>query len=669
MRLIVAEKPSLARAIADALPTPAVRREGYLEAGDTRVSWCLGHLLEQAPPENYDPRYKQWRLDDLPILPGRWQLVPRSQGRAQIAVLRKLIKQADDVVHAGDPDREGQLLVQEVLDHLGWKGPVSRLLVQDLNRPAVAKALGRLEDNRRYQPLFEAAEARSRADWLYGINLTRAWTLIGRQAGFDGLLSVGRVQTPVLGLVVRRDREIAAFEPKPFHLLWTDLAVAQGSLRAWWQPGENQPLDDQGRLVDPRPARALAERLPGASGTLEALEQKRKRQAAPLPYSLSALQVDAARRHGISAQRVLDGCQSLYERHQLVTYPRSDCRYLPRAHHALAERTLTSACRDDATLDGWVQNADFSQRSKAWDDAKVGAHHALAPTGRPADLSRLSQDEANLFRLIVRNLVAQFYPALETFETQATFVILEERFEARGREILVPGWKPLFTTRDDVPTLPTLTLGEAATVTEAAVEDRETRPPERFNDASLIKAMMNIARYVEDQAVRRTLRDTDGLGTEATRAGIIETLLTRGYLVRESRSLRATRTGHALIDSLPPAASRPERTALWEQRLSAIAENRDAAAPFLEALIADLRALLGQASAASLDQAIRASRQSEAPEAPPSRGRKAGGKRRASKTGATRTGTAKKRTNSQATDKRSSGTRSATTRRRPRKKS
>ncbi|WP_110687436.1 DNA topoisomerase III [Salinicola aestuarinus] len=682
MRLIVAEKPSLARAIADALPIPAVRREGYLEAGDTRVSWCLGHLLEQAPPESYDARYKQWRLDDLPILPGRWQLVPRRQGRTQIAVLRKLIKQADEVVHAGDPDREGQLLVQEVLDHLGWKGAVSRLLVQDLNRPAVAKALGQLEDNRRYQPLFEAAEARSRADWLYGINLTRAWTLIGRQAGFDGLLSVGRVQTPVLGLVVRRDREIAAFAPKSFHLLWVDLAVAQGALRAWWQPGERQPLDDQGRLIDPRPASALAERLPGASGTLETLEQKRKRQAAPLPYSLSALQVDAARRHGISAQRVLDGCQALYERHQLITYPRSDCRYLPRAHHALAERTLTTACQHDATLAEWVRRADFSLRSKAWDDAKVGAHHALSPTGRPADLSRLSQDEANLFRLITRNLVAQFYPALETFETQATFGILEERFEARGREILVPGWKPLFTTRDDVPTLPTLTRGEPATVTQAGVEDRETRPPERFNDASLIKAMMNIARYVEDPAVRRTLRDTDGLGTEATRAGIIETLLTRGYLVRESRSLRATRTGHALIDSLPPAASRPERTALWEQRLSAIAENRDAAAPFLEALVADLRALLGQASAASLDQAIRASRQSQAPEAPPARGKKSGGKRRgtsgrrsgSSTAGAKRSAASRsgddRSSGSRATSQKSSGAASTSTRRRsPRKKS
>ena len=639
MRLIVAEKPSLARAIADALPVKATRRDGYLEAGDTVVSWCLGHLLEQAPPERYDPRYKQWRLDDLPIIPQRWQLVPRSQARSQLSVLRKLIKSADSVVHAGDPDREGQLLVQEVLDHLGWRRETQRLLVQDLNRPAVVKALASLEDNRRYQPLHDAAEARSRADWLYGINLTRAWTLIGRQAGFDGLLSVGRVQTPVLGLVVRRDRDIAAFEPKPFYVLWVDLRVANGSLRAWWQPGEHHPLDgscfdgscfdEQGRLLDPRPAEALAQRLVGARGHLAELDQKRKRQAAPLPYSLSALQVDAARRHGLSAQRVLDVCQSLYERHQLITYPRSDCRYLPAAHHREAAKTLTSACHLDDPLRGWVEQANFGLRSKAWDDAKVGAHHALAPTGRPADMDSLNRDEANLFRLIARNVLAQFYPALETYETQAIFELLDERFKAQGREILEPGWKPLFTTRDDVPALPPLTRGEPATATDASSENRETRPPEPFTDASLIKAMMNIARYVEDPAVKRTLRESDGLGTEATRAGIIETLLTRGYLVRDRKAIKATRTGHALIDSLPSAATRPERTALWEQRLSAIADNQDAPAPFLEALISDLRALLGQADAGRLNQALKLAAQGSAPEAPAAKrgGRKTGASR------------------------------------------
>ncbi|AXY42683.1 DNA topoisomerase III [Halomonas sp. JS92-SW72] len=611
MRLIIAEKPSLARAIADALPGAPRKQEGAIAVGDTVVTWCLGHLLEQAPPDAYDPALKQWRLDSLPILPSRWKLTPRPKARGQLAVIRGLLKSAREVVHAGDPDREGQLLVQEVIEHLGWKGTVLRLLVSDLNRPAVQRALARLEDNARYQPLYRAAESRSRADWLYGINLTRAWTLTGRQAGHDGVLSVGRVQTPVLGLVVRRDAEIRDFTPHPFHVLWADLAVARGTLRAWWAPGEGQPLDDQGRLLERAPAAALADRLPGAEGRLTSLETQEKRQAAPLPYSLSALQVDAARRYGLSAKAVLDTCQALYERHQLITYPRSDCRYLPQEHFAAARTTLEGACRADDTLRQWLAGADFTRRSRAWNDKQVGAHHALAPTGRPMDPARLSATEANVFRLIARNVLAQFYPPLATREVKAEFQILGEAFRARGQEILEAGWKPLFTTRDEAPPLPALSEGEACRVVEAAVEDRETRPPEPFNDASLIKAMMNIARYVDDPAVRRTLREHDGLGTEATRAGIIETLVERGYLVRRAKALRATRLGSALIASLPEAASRPERTALWEQRLSAIAEAGADPAPFLGDLIRDLHGLLASADAGRLRQALTSARGEE----------------------------------------------------------
>ena len=611
MRLIIAEKPSLARAIADALPGAPRKQEGAIAVGDTVVTWCLGHLLEQAPPDAYDPALKQWRLDSLPILPSRWKLTPRPKARGQLAVIRGLLKSAREVVHAGDPDREGQLLVQEVIEHLGWKGPVLRLLVSDLNRPAVQRALARLEDNARYQPLYRAAESRSRADWLYGINLTRAWTLTGRQAGHDGVLSVGRVQTPVLGLVVRRDAEIRDFTPHPFHVLWADLAVDRGTLRAWWAPGEGQPLDDQGRLLERAPAAALAERLPGAEGRLTSLETQNKRQAAPLPYSLSALQVDAARRYGLSAKAVLDTCQALYERHQLITYPRSDCRYLPQEHFAAARATLEGACRADDTLRQWLAGADFTRRSRAWNDKQVGAHHALAPTGRPMDPARLSATEANVFRLIARNVLAQFYAPLSTREVKAEFMILGEAFRARGQEVLEAGWKPLFTTRDEAPPLPALSEGEACRVDEAAVEDRETRPPEPFNDASLIKAMMNIARYVDDPAVRRTLREHDGLGTEATRAGIIETLVERGYLVRRAKALRATRLGSALIASLPEAASRPERTALWEQRLSAIAEAGADPAPFLGDLIRDLHGLLASADAGRLRQALATARGEE----------------------------------------------------------
>lgn len=604
MRLIIAEKPSLARAIAEALPGSMHRQDGAITCGHTTVTWCLGHLLEQAPPDAYDPADKQWRLDRLPIVPKRWKLTPRPKARGQLAVIRKLLKQAKEVVHAGDPDREGQLLVQEVIEHLGYRGPVQRLLISDLNRPAVSRALTAITSNTAFQPLYRAAEARAQADWLYGINLTRAWTLTGRQAGFDGVLSIGRVQTPVLGLIVRRDNTIRDFVPYPFYPLWVDLKVAKGQLRAWWAPKEHQPLDEQGRLIERAPADALAARLPGASGQLTTLKQQEKRQNAPLPYSLSALQVDAARRFGLSAQAVLDTCQTLYERHRLITYPRSDCRYLPEAHFAGMGAVLNGACRQDATLRGWLEGADLTRRSKAWNDKKVGAHHALSPTGKTPDFNALSKQEGNVLRLIIRNVVAQFYPPLCTFEVKAEFTLLGEAFRASGQQVLDPGWKPLFTTREETPPLPPLTQGEPCHAQDAGVEVRETRPPEPFTDASLIKAMMNISRYVDDPEVRRTLRDTDGLGTEATRAGIIETLVKRGYLVRQQKALRATQIGSALIAALPSAVSTPERTALWEQRLRAIAEEQGDPDTFQHALLDDLQALLKQSDAGRLRQSL-----------------------------------------------------------------
>ena len=645
MRLIIAEKPSLARAIAEALPGRSSKRDGYIDAGDTRVTWCIGHLLEQAPPDDYDERFKRWSLDHLPIIPEQWKLKPRSQARGQLKTIREQLKLADEVVHAGDPDREGQLLVQEVLEHMRWRGPVKRLLISDMNRPAVSRALNKLDDNQRWQPLYEAALARQRADWLYGMNLTRAWTLTGRQAGHDGVLSVGRVQTPLLGLVVRRDEEIEAFEPRAFFPLWIEAGVVAGSFKAWWHApsspwlqrladkGTPLPLDDKGRLLDSRPAERLARHLATLTtlgdGHVESVEASDKSQPAPLPYSLSALQVDAARRFRLPAQKVLDTCQALYERHQLITYPRSDCRYLPREHHAGMANLMISACVSDRELERYSGGADFSLRSRAFNDSKVSAHHALAPTGREPDYARLSRDEANLYRMITRNVLAQFYPAYRYREVKVELRFAKEPFRASGRSVIDEGWKVLFqrtaeaseradkqdsdkkasdknAAADDKipPPLPALTEGEPACVLDCGIEEKETRPPEPFNDASLIQAMMNIARYVEDEAVRRTLRDVDGLGTEATRAGMLETLINRGYLVREGQAMRSTRIGRALIHALPPAVSRPERTAQWEQRLSLIHEQGDPAAPFLSELIVDLRALLADSSASRLSTAL-----------------------------------------------------------------
>lgn len=604
MQLIIAEKPSLGRAIAAALPGRFKQVEGALAGASITVSWCFGHLLEQAAPADYDIRFKRWRLDDLPVIPDHWKLVPRPKARAQLGILKKLIRRADEVIHAGDPDREGQLLVQETIEYLGFKGPVRRLLVSDMNPDAVRRAWQRLEDNEAFQSLYRAALARARADWLYGINLTRVWTLTGRQAGVDGVLSIGRVQTPLLGLIVRRDRLIEDFRPVDFYPLWADFDTEGGRLRAWWQPGEAHRLDEQGRLLDPVPASALAARLPGQCGQVSEVVQKEQRQGPPLPYSLSTLQIDAARRYRLPAQKVLDIAQRLYEHHRLITYPRSDCRYLPVDYLKSVDKTLMAACRASDTLSKWREGADTRRRSRAFDDARIGAHHAIAPTGQ-APGSRLDQDEQRIFELVVRNVLAQFYAPFAYRDTRLSLTVLKECFTARGREILNVGWRALFNQPESVPTLPGVTRGTPARVVDCRVETRQTRPPEPFNDASLINAMTHVARYVEDEGVRATLKETDGLGTEATRAGMIETLLSRDYVLRRAGAIVATRRGRGLIDALPESLSGPERTALWEQKLAGVRDHGESMEAFLKAMASELQTLVPNASAALLEKAMR----------------------------------------------------------------
>lgn len=617
MRLIIAEKPSLARAIASAHEQNFTQRDGYLEASDTLISWCFGHLLEQAPPDHYDPAYKKWALEHLPIIPGQWHLVPRPKSRAQLTVLKRLLKRAKEVVHAGDPDREGQLLVQETLEYLGWQGTTRRLLINDMNRTAVRKALASMRDNREFLSLYSAAESRARADWLYGINLTRAWTLTGQRAGYQGVFSVGRVQTPVLGLIARRDADIEDFVPAPFFALWADFTTAQGTTRAWWQPRNSESLkatgkmDDAGRLLERALADNLFAVLPNAAARVLEVKRQHKRQRPPLPYSLSTLQIDAARRYKLSAKTVLDAAQALYERHKITTYPRSDCRYLPGNYLSQIKATLDNACAGDQTLAGWRQGCDDSRRSAAFNDSEIGAHHAIAPTGRRPDWSRLSQHEAQVYRLIVRNVLAQFYPHHEFHDVAATFEAPVDRssssaeaFIARGKEIIVEGWKPLFSSREQNPPLPPLQQGEAARVADCAVEERLTQAPAHFNDASLLNAMTHVARYVKDPTIRETLRETDGLGTEATRANIIETLIKRGLMVRVGGSLRATQAGRALIAALPEDATRPERTAHWEQALSLIGEGKTAPDGFEQQLKEEITRLLAATDIARMRHAL-----------------------------------------------------------------
>lgn len=621
MRLFVAEKPSLGRAIAAVLPKPHHKGEGFIRAanGDV-VSWCIGHLLEQAEPDAYDPAYKQWRLDHLPIVPEQWQLQAKPKTRKQLSVLRKLVKEADQLVHAGDPDREGQLLVDEVFDFLKVsktrKQQIQRCLISDLNPNAVKKALNGLRPNSDFTALSVSALARSRADWLYGINLTRGFSIKGRQAGINSVLSVGRVQTPVLGLVVRRDEDIADFVSKPFYEVYAQLALTPDqatSFSAKWLPSEACAAhqDEEGRVLNLKLAQNVAQRIQQQPAVVEAIQRNDKKQFAPLPYNLSALQIDAAKALGMSAKQVLDVCQALYEKHQLITYPRSDCRYLPKEHLSDIPAVPAAIQNNDQALRSVVANADFSLRSKAWNDAKVDAHHAIIPTAKQTSLEKLGKWEQGVYRLIARQYLLQFYPAFEYADTKVDLRIAGGLFRASARETLTPGWKQAMPQKASAKTntsegdeqnnphnhtqLPPLTQGQSLWCHEGQIAHKHTQPPAHFSDATLLAAMTGINRFVSDKELQKVLKETDGLGTEATRASIIELLFTRQFLRREGKQIRATELGKALIRVLPASTTLPDRTALWEQQLNAISERQLNYQSFMQPLQQELYQLVDDA--------------------------------------------------------------------------
>lgn len=605
MKLYIAEKPSLARAIAAVLPGPQKKEEGLIRCGsDQVVSWCIGHLLEQAEPDAYDPAYKQWRLEHLPIVPGEWQLKPRSGVAKQVAVLRKLVKQADQIVHAGDPDREGQLLVDEVIDFLKVpptkRAQVQRCLISDLNPEAVRRAIARLKPNQDFVPLSVSALARSRADWLFGINMTRALTIKGRSAGYDGVLSVGRVQTPVLGLVVQRDAEIAAFVPKPYYEVDAHLLTAGGErFTARWQPSEAcaRFQDEEGRVLSKPLAENVVQRITGQPGMVTKDERKTGQQPVPLPYNLSSLQIDCAKRFGLNAQQVLDAAQALYEKHQLITYPRSDCRYLPAEHFSEAARVTQAVARTQPELAGAVQKADLSLKSKAWNDKKVEAHHAIIPTSKAAASDRLSRAELQVYSQIARQYLMQFYPPCRYADRRVEVEIAGGLFVAKVRQITDPGWKALVgkeAQEEDEGQLPALKVGESLHCERGELLEKMTQPPKAFTDASLLAAMTGIARFVQDAELRKVLRDTDGLGTEATRAGIIELLFKRGFLQRQGKQIHATEAGKALIAALPDELSRPDMTAHWESQLDAISRKAFSYQGFMQPLEQALPQLIEQ---------------------------------------------------------------------------
>lgn len=616
MRLFIAEKPSLGRAIAEALPKPLKKQEGFIVASNgDHVTWCIGHLLEQAEPEAYDPAFKKWQLDHLPILPRQWQLQAKPKTKKQLSVIKRLIKQSTALIHAGDPDREGQLLVDELINFLSVpetkRKAMQRCLISDLNVSAVKRAINQLRSNQEFVPLSVSALARSRADWLYGINMTRLCSIHGQKAGYKGVLSVGRVQTPTLGLVVMRDAEIQAFVSRPFYEVFAQLQTPSGErFKAKWKPSEAclPHQDSEGRVINKALAQHVVERIRNKPAEVADASKKQRKSSPPLPYNLSALQIDAAKRFSMPAKQVLDVCQALYERHKLITYPRSDNRYLPQGHFSEGQQVVSAIANNCEALQAACNDADCSLRSGAWNDKKVAAHHAIIPTSKQLKSASLSSAEQNVYQLISRQYLAQFYPAWRYVDEEIQVTIDSGLFIAKNRRTVALGWKQLFTSdrsqaskpTDDQPqevNLPELSKGDALHCLDGELAEKMTQPPAAFTDATLLAAMTGISRFVKEKDIRKVLRETDGLGTEATRAGIIDLLFKRGFLVRQGKQIHATETGKQLIASLPDMAVTPDMTAVWESQLDGISQKKLPYQQFMLSLTNQLPELMQQVDA------------------------------------------------------------------------
>jgi DNA topoisomerase-3 len=598
--LVIAEKPSVGRDLARVLPGPFEKKEGYLDGPEHVVSWAVGHLVQLAEPEEYDPKLKKWRMADLPIVPERFKLVVRDErSRKQMTVIKRLLDRDDveKVVNACDAGREGELIFAYVYEKAGSGKPVQRLWLHSMTKPAIEAAFGRLRPGADMRRLEEAARSRSEADWIVGMNATRAAT-IRLRSSFDGAVSLGRVQTPTLAIVARREEEIRAFKPEPYWLVDARFAALDGGAdgadrkyRGRYHEG-SQP-----RLSSAADAEAIVAAVRGQTGEITKLETSRRKERPPLLYDLTSLQRDANTRFGFSARRTLAAAQRLYEEHAALTYPRTNSRFLPSDMRGdikpIAE--LVGRNREYAAAAAYVTGLDVLPLGRVVNDKKVTDHHAIVPTRAQHDPTRMNSDDRRIYDLVARRFLAVFHPEAEFENTRVETTVAGHVFRSRGKVLLVPGWRGVYgesadgdgrPAREDEDEggeqqLPKLEQGEPAEVREVESLEKETKPPRRYTDASLLAAMETAGKLVDDDELREAMKDS-GIGTPATRAAIIERLIQVGYLEREGRALVATDKGVNVIRLLGehPLTS-PSLTGEWEHRLSNIEEGGDSRSRFM----------------------------------------------------------------------------------------
>ena len=604
-RLYLCEKPSQAKDIARVLEANQ-RKSGYFEGKKEMVTWCFGHILEMAAPDDYDPQLKQWRLDTLPIIPDQWLLKVRKEAKKQYQIIVSLFKQTHEIVIATDADREGEAIAREVMEKGGWKGPVKRLWLSALDEKSIQQALDNLLPGEQTENLYQAASARSKADWLVGMTLSRLYTLSAGQSGYEGVMSVGRVQTPTLKLVVDRDQSIENFKSVAYFDVLADFKPSgQGSdvFTAQWEvpdaiteqpsnPSEQTTLSDtsidldsKSRCLSQSSAQVVAKRCQGKDAKVTTVTTKRVKVDPPLLFALSTLQQEASKRFGMGAQAVLDAAQALYETHKLTSYPRTDCQYLPQSQHEAATEILSNLQAIDQ-YQAITKHTDATLRSKVWNDKKITAHHAIIPTGSQLT-TKLTDTEAKLYDMICRRYLAQFYPAYIFDQTHIEITVADDVFQTTAKQQLDLGWKIALQDADSgnekTKQLPHITKGDTLKIIDTRIEDKQTQPPVRYTEGTLIQAMKNIGKVVKNPVLKKRLRETSGIGTEATRASIIEVLLKRKFISKQGKkNLVSTVQARALIDALPEPIKDPATTAVWEQALEDIAQGKGNAIQFVQ---------------------------------------------------------------------------------------
>jgi DNA topoisomerase-3 len=616
--LVIAEKPSVGQDLARVLPGPFQKHTGtgektvrWLEGPEHIITWAVGHLVQLAEPDEYDEKLKKWRMADLPIVPRHFKLVVRDErSQKQMTVVRRLLRsdEVSRVVNACDAGREGELIFAYLYEKAGADKPVERLWLNSMTASAMREAFEHLRPGEEQRALEEAARSRSEADWIVGMNATRAAT-IRLRSSFDGAVSLGRVQTPTLAILTRREEQIRAFEPEKYWLVDARFRTDDG--RTY---GGRHHRGAQPRLPSAEEAAAIVAAVAGRRGEITKLEKTRRTERAPLLYDLTSLQREANSRYGFSARRTLAAAQRCYEEHKALTYPRTNSRFLTSDMVGELKPTAAHVGRRPEYAEGarYVTGLDLLPLGRVVDDAKVGDHHAIIPTNAEHRLEKMNADDRRVYDLVARRFLAVFHPEAEFENTRVETTVAEHVFRTRGKVLIVPGWRGVY---GEVPAdaerpgeddeggdqqLPKLERGEAVETTHAESLEKETKPPRRYSDASLLAAMEGAGKLVDDEALREAMHES-GIGTPATRAAIIERLIDVGYVERDGRALVPTEKGMnviRLLDGHP--LTQPDLTGDWEKRLEGIEEGAETRAKFM----ADIAEFAGK-TVGMLDAALK----------------------------------------------------------------